>query len=336
MIVLMVIAVAGFRWNCDADFSGYIEMYNEVPPIGNLNSEIIKQLWGEPGYIVVSSIFKAINLDFYYLSLFCVFCSILIKVIISIRLSKQAALSICLYFCIHYLTIEFIQIRWAVASSLLILGFYTLYRNLLWTTLLVFLMAVSMHYFSSVFILVALFVKIENDKIFYFMMMVAITVSTQITQNSLNSSLALPGGVYVLERTARYLGEELSKLGLFSYAKLFLYPLIYLLFYVFGGYKNVFNRPKNRFLLKLSLACISLTFICSFMPLLHFRAVVLADFFSAILVINLAESRPRSTLSSIVVVFMVIIFSIWYIIDLNNNLKNGSIKEYQTWVSQII
>lgn len=335
-VSISIISLAGLRWNCDADFSGYIEMYNEVPSIMKIDFETIKQLWGEPGYIIVSSVFKTLGLEFYYLSFFCVFLSISLKTFVSAKLSRQASLTMCLYLCVHFLTIEFIQIRWAIASSVLIFGFYSQYKGFLWTALFCFLAAVSLHYFSAIFILVALLIRIRNDNIFYAILLIGTISGMQITQNALSSYNISSSGIYVLERTSRYLGEELSNLGLFSYFKLYFYLMIYGLFYSLDKRKEILSDSKNQFLMKLSMACIALTLLCSFMPLLHHRAVVLADFFSTILIINFADSTSKINLSRIVLLLVVLVFSVWYLLDLNNNFKAESIQEYQTWLKFII
>ena len=92
----------------------------------------MNQLYGEPGYLILNSLVKTLGGSFVLVSALCTATSISLKLFFFRKFCQFAALSLSLYLCIHFLTIEFIQIRWAVASSFLLLAFYLMHagRNL--------------------------------------------------------------------------------------------------------------------------------------------------------------------------------------------------------------
>ena len=100
---------AGLRWNSDVDYLGYLEIYTDTPNLSDFRAETIYDLYGEPAYLLLNSILKSVGVEFYFVTMICAFSSLALKSYVSAKMSKRASLGICLYLCIHFLTIEFIQ-----------------------------------------------------------------------------------------------------------------------------------------------------------------------------------------------------------------------------------
>ena len=144
-----MVLIVGLRWNSDADYEGYSDLYNDTPVLNQFNQESIAPLFGEAGYLFISAAFRTLGSGFFLLAFACALSSLFLKSAVVRNLSEQASLAMCLYLCLHFITIEFIQMRWAVAAGLLSLGFCFQYLQKYKAAVLCFVLAPAFHYYSN-------------------------------------------------------------------------------------------------------------------------------------------------------------------------------------------
>src|SRR5882762_2430282 len=328
-----IILIAGTRWYSDADYEPYAGMYDDNPVLSEFNQESITPLFGEAGYLFLSAIFKTLGSKFFLLAFACSVCSLLLKSTVVRKLSGQASLAMCLYLCLDFITIEFIQMRWAVATGLICLGFCFQYLQKHKAAVLCFALAPVFSYFSVLFWIVALLVMLRGYKRFYLLFIVSLLGALLLNIEYLQVFLISDSDFYVLTRLTRYASEPDSHIGLFSMAKLVMYPAIYAL--------CVMHRPSfpwktdglNLFLFKLSFVSLSLTLLVTFLPILHARATVIADFFSIIWILNAMENTLDWEARMVSVAFLASLFAAWYSVDLLTNVRSGYLSEYHTWLT---
>ena len=141
--------------------------------------------------------------------------------------------------------------------------------------------------------------------------------------------------LYVIKRAVRYLDEPSSQVGLFSYLRLLLYIGLFALAKCLERGTNVKELALDRFLRRVSHGSLALTLLVSFVPLMHFRAVVLADFFSILFVLNVLDRNLRFSFDRVAVATLCGLFSLWYYFDLANYVSADRIYTYQTWFGQL-
>ena len=335
IIVVFFVFFVGLRWKSDADYLPYLEMYSELPTLSGLSIDVISDLYGEPGYLSFTSLLKTLGFKFYLVSFFFAVSSILIKTYVSLKLSLQPYLTLCMYFCLHFITIEFIQIRWAVATSLLLLGLYFQYKRKLWKTVLLFLIASVFHYFSAIFFIVVLLIEIRSFRLFSALLLLMACGGILLQSSSFEAIAQSDSSLYAVQRMVRYLSEDISNLGIYSYLKLGMYlVLCYILRLVNPQCVKEGNR-RNRFLLKASFSSISLTLFCSFIPVLHHRATVVADFLSIILIINMLDSIKKTGIARIICYTLTGLLLAWYVMDVFISTRSGVITEYRSWLTVV-
>jgi hypothetical protein len=328
-----IILIAGSRWYSDVDYEPYADMYDDNPVLSEFNQESITPLYGEAGYLFLSAIFKTLGSRFFLLAFACSVCSLFLKSTVVRKLSGQASLAMCLYLCIHFITIEFIQLRWAVATALISLGFCFQYLQKYKTALLCFALPLAFSYFSVLFWIVAFLVTLKGYKRFYLLFLVSLLGALLLRIDYLRGFLVSDSDIYVLSRLTRYASDQLSHIGLFSIAKLVMYPAIYAL--------CVWYRPSypwktdrlNLFLFKLSFSAISVTLLVTFIPILHARATVIADFFSIVWVLNAMDKALDRETRFVSFGVLSALFAAWYSVDLLNNVRSGYLTEYHTWLT---
>lgn len=333
---LVIILISGLRWYSDVDYEPYVWMYDDNPLLSEFSRDSIRDLYGEPGYLLLSSIFKSLGASFFILAFACAAFSILLKSIVVLKLSEQASLAICLYFCIHFITIEFIQIRWAIATSLIILGFYCQYLQKNKTAFLCFALSLGVHYFSAFFLVVALLLNVNGYRRFYFLFFASLFFALFFQVDYLQNLIINDSDIYVIKRITRYAIDPESQVGFFSYVKLIMYPAIYSACVFFKPSYPWKTDKLNLFLFKISFISLAATFFVTFIPLLHFRATVIADFFSIILILNSIDKAFPNKFRILIFVIISFMYLIWYLIDVFNYINADRLYEYKTWLTASI
>jgi hypothetical protein len=330
-----IILIAGLRWYSDADYEGYADHYNDNPVISEFNQESISSLYGEAGYLFLSAIFRTLGSKFFLLAFACAFSSLFFKSTVVRNLSGQASLAMCLYLCLHFITIEFIQMRWAVAAGLLSLGFCFQYLQKYKSAVLCFALAPAFHYFSVTFWVVALFVALKGYKRFYLLFLVSLLGAVFLKIDYFRSFLINDSELDVLARLSVYADDPDYNIGLFSYAKVVMYPAIYAL--------CVWYRPSypwktdrlNLFLFKLSFVSLSVALLGSFLPIFLLRAAVIADFFSIIWILNSIDKALYRDARMVSFGALGAVFAAWYLIDLSHHIHAGYLHDYHTWLTPL-
>ena len=331
--VFAIILIAGLRWYSDVDYEPYSDMYDDNPMLSEFNRESITPLYGEAGYLFISAIFKTLGSRFFLLAFACSVCSLLLKSTVVRKLSGQASFAMCLYLCLHFITIEFIQMRWAVATALLSLGFCFQYLQKYKTAVLCFALAPAFSYFSFLFWIVALLVTLKGYKRFYLLFGASLLGALLLKIDYLRGFLVSDSDIYLLTRLTRYASDPDSHIGLFSLVKLGMYPAIYILCVRYNPSYSWKTDKLNLFLFKLSFISLSAALLMTFLPILHARATVIADFFSIVWVLNAMDKALNGEARSVSFGVLSALFGTWYLEDLLNNIESGYLSEYHTWLT---
>lgn len=335
LCTLAIIMIAGLRSFSDADYAAYADMYVENPSIHHFNLESITPLYGEAGYLFLSAIFKSLGAEFFLLAFACALTSLLLKSFVVLKLSRQPSLAICLYLCLHFITTEFIQMRWAVATALLALGFCYQYWQKYKAAALCFALAVVLQYFAAAFLIVALIVATKGYKRFYLLFVASFVGALFLKTDYFSVYLIGGSDIDVLQRAIAYANPDFQ-VGVLSYAKLIMYPAIYVF--------CVWRRPSyhwkadtlNLFLLKVSLVTLSLTAVGSFIPIFHLRASVIADLFSIMWILNAMDIALGSRYAvSVSLAGLSASFATWFLVDISNNVHSGLLQQYHTWMMSL-
>lgn len=328
------IVISGLRWESDVDHPEYAEMFAVTPDLANFNRDSIWDLHGEPGYLLASSILKSLGLSFFVLSAACAAFAVGAKAWVASQLSRSASLAFCLYLCIHFITIEFIQIRWAVASALIALAVYHQFHRRLFVVVVLLALAVGFHYFSAIFVLVCLLAEVRKESFFYFVIVSVSLFGLVLAMASPVIPLVFDSDIYIIKRTLRYLTDPISDVGLLSYAKLAMIPLAY--FVLAKRYPYVSADLVTNFMRRIAFASIAATLLVSFVPLMHFRAVVLADFFALLLLVRILDQRANQFERIAILSVFSVLYAIWYVIDIANYVAADRLYEYRTWLPPLI
>jgi hypothetical protein len=334
-MVMVAIVISGLRWRSDVDYAGYLEIYAGTPPLSRFSLSSIAGVYGEPGYLLLSSVFKSLGLDFFVLAFLSTLASLLLKSFVFFRLSPHASLAIGLYFALHFITIEFIQMRWAVATGFIALGFYMQYRGRNVAAALALAGAVVFHYFSLAFWIVALFLASKGYRRFQLLFAFSVIAAAFSLIDYVAPLLITESEWSLLRRLSGHVEAGLGTLGPFSYAKIFMYPSIYA--------ACVWTRPGfawredplNVFLHKAALTTLSVPLLLSFLPILHYRAFVVGDMFAILWVVNSMHVALSRGVRMIALAGLTVLFCTWHVMDVGNYIDANRLYPYRTWLTSL-
>lgn len=330
---VVTVAFCGLRWNADVDYEGYALLFAETPVLSNFTPDTVSELYGEPGYLFLSSLLRSAGLGFFTLTFLCAAFAVIAKALVIQRFVRSAGIVLFLYLCIHFITIEFIQMRWAVASALIALAFSFQYQRRLVPTLMCLGIAFSFHYFSIVFFVVAALLEIRREGHLYMLLLVFGALAAFAAWRGFEIPLGLEVDAYILQRAIRYVTDSLSTIGLMSYIKVLAYPLAYLA--LTAGRPALHIDPATGFLRRLSVVCVAFTLALSIVPVMHHRTVVLADLFSLMLLVRVIELRftPVERLTALAA--LSIPYASWFVLDISANFAANTLYEFSTWIPSL-
>lgn len=333
LTALLTIVISGFRWGSDVDHMDYARMFAETPSLENFNQDSIYEIHGEPGYLLLSSLVKSFGLDFVTLSLLCVIVSICLKIYVGSKFTSHASLAIVLYLCLHFVTIEFIQIRWAVASAIIIQAYYYQYQKRYKLSIVFLMLAFSFHYYSAIYIIVSLIVELKKDIYFNIVVLILVVLGLHLMVTDFIYLGTNQSDAYIMKRAFRYLNDPQSQLGIFSFIKLAMVPGVY--YFLKSRYPAIVQDETTEFLKRIAFSSIAITVLMSFVPLMHYRAAVVSDFFSLLLFARLVEMGMDRYDRIILVTSFLVLFTVWYLIDISYYIQADRLYEYRTWINQI-
>lgn len=333
-ISAIVALIIGLRFYADIDYPLYIEMWDDNPTLATFSLDAVSRLYGEPGYLFITAVFKSMGTGFPVLALICGVLGMALKAVAMGRMCRYAALAMCFYLAIHFLTNEFIQLRWSVATGALCLAFYYQYERRWWPMTACFALALAFHYFSIVFWFVALAVPyFRSHRTLFFGVVASLAFGVFLSADTIAPFLMNESEAYILARISRYAAEPASPLGAFSFLKLVMYAAIYgACIRAKPNYPWLEDR-LNSYLFRVSFICICLTLAMSSQPVLHYRATVMADIFAAMLVLNAIDIAFERRIRATAFAALVALFSAWYLLDLRNHIVGDVLFEYQTWLN---
>jgi hypothetical protein len=333
VISVVVALIIGLRFYSDIDYALYVEMWNDNPTLATFSADAIARLYGEPGYLFITAVFKSMDTGFPVLALVCGVLGMALKAVAIARMCRYAALAMCSYLAIHFLTNEFIQLRWAVATGALCLAFYYQYRRQWWRMVACFALALAFHYFSAVFWFVALAVPyFRSHRALFLCFVGSLLFGVFLSADTIAPFLMNDSQIYILARLSRYAGDPANPLGAFSFLKLVMYPAIYALCIRARPSFPWLEDSMHSFLFRVAFLCICLTLAMSSQPVLHYRATVMADIFSIMLVLNAIDIAFERRVRIAAFSALVGLFAAWYLLDLRNHIAGDVLFEYRTWV----
>lgn len=329
-IFIFMIIFVGLRYFSDVDYEPYYELFDTTPSLFNLNLHELSVLYGEPGYLLVSALFKSFGLGFVSVALFSVILAVYLKLKILSAITGQYILAFTLYLAIHFVTIEFIQLRWAVASGFIVAALYNILKGNKKFALIMLILATSFHYFSLIFLPMFIFRKLSArtvNAIFITSFLAAMFYKFV----GFSFIYIADTNIYIIKRFLRYLNDPESSVGIFSFSRLILY---YVTFVLIRKFVRRDADEQYYDLDKMSLLLLSISLFLSFIPLMYFRAVNIADLFCiATILYQFEKNKNGYTLLYLVV--LVVLFCTWNILDVQNNYNAGYIFEYKNWLETI-
>lgn len=334
--VVSVSLLVGLRWYAEVDFRGYVEMFEQTPLLDAFTPEAIAPLYGEPGYLFLSSIFKTLGLGFPLLVLLCALLSIALKATVVRGMAHNAGLALCLYLCFHFVTIEFIQMRWAVATSLIALAFYYQYMGRIWIALVMMLLATGFHYFSALYFVVMILVAGRGHRRYYALLVLSALFPLVLDPSVFERFISEGSEIYVVKRIVRYLLDPQSQVGLFSYAKMLMYPVVIAFFHTLMP-RDVWKKDRLLdFLFKLAFITLAISLASTVVPIFHYRAVVVADFFALMLLLHAARIALPHTARVAFCSGLGILAALWYSLDVMNYINADRLYEFRTWLYAVV
>lgn len=325
LIIFMpfVIYVAGFRYDSDTDYIPYVEIFNSLPLLFDFTLEVASETYGEGGFLLLNSLIKTLGMPFFVVTLLAASFSISAKAYFAFKYSSSAFIVLSLYFCLHFVTVEFSQIRWSIATGFILLGYDAFIKGKATAAAILFLTAISFHYSAMMAVLIMMGLLISSRRFWFCVFFVSLILALVFKKYPLQIFLNFGVDLYVFERLQRYLNDPQSNVGFFSILKVSLYPLSYLILGRFApsSGSGFSISPSHVLLERLSLIYMSAALMLSFVPIFFLRLAPLVDFLSILVLVSYVDRIPVRIVRIYLKLICTVLFGVWYFVSLSNSLQ---------------
>ena len=317
-----VIFIAGFRYYSDTDYIPYVEIFNSLPVLYDFTMEVAKETYGEIGFLLLNSLIKTLEMPFFVVTVLAAFFSISAKAYFSFKYSSSAFIVLALYFCLHFITTEFSELRWSIATGFILLGYNSFLKKNITTAIVFFVAAVSFHYSAMIAVFVLLGLMVASNRFWLCVFFASLVVAIIFKSYPFQVYLDLGVDLYVLERLQRYLNDPSSNVGFFSILKVSLYPLAYCVLgrFISKSGPDVAMHFSHELLERLSLIYISTALVFSFVPIFFLRLAPLVDYLSILVLVSYIDRVSSHVVRVYLKLGCTIFFGAWYYIALSKSL----------------
>lgn len=327
-LVYYVTVISGFRQHSDVDYIGYVNIFSEVPVVADFTLSAVKNIYGEVGFLFLNSLVKSLGGDFYIVTFTAALISIFGKAYFASKLCKNSAFLLSAYLCFHFITTEFIELRWSIASTFCIISMYFYYfKNSFNLGFVFFALAVLFHYFSLVVIIIFLVSKFPTR------FLIAVAVASFVISFFYSGRFTGLGvetpydQFYLMRRLFRYLNDPESKIGYFSFLRLGGYIFLILV--------ALYIKPSGAYLsyglIKLALSCLTVSIVFTIVPILYYRSMIFTDLIClAVLLLLVSSFSPALRLCGLMTLSIPLMF--WCYFDYVNTSSSGKILPYTSWI----
>nr|WP_297383173.1 EpsG family protein [uncultured Roseateles sp.] len=313
-VVLGCIAFAGFRYETDFDFSSYLLIFEDIPPLTRGWEVFVKatdDLYLEPSFAVMVALTKVVIPDLWIFLLMAA-ASLLLYYRSFCRVTTYPALAFLIYLGDGFYLREFTQIRFGLAVSLGLASLVALYEGRIWTQRRFIAIACLFHFTAVMLVVTQLWVKVVRTRT------IVVVISTLLFALALagvfdNLIEGLAGINLAPQRILDHLDSEDAE----SVSTLTLAASYVLLMWM-----THVIRSDERDFFWVSIYALSFAFLCLFSGFDLMRRVSFLFSVALYVVASQAMVRRRMDFVVAVVLFSVMLFS----------ARLNILSDYQSWL----
>lgn len=318
----------GLRGNIDVDYQGYLEAYVNMSEVFDFQE--VRLQYGELLYNIISGVFRSFGLQYAWLVFFITALSICTKSYLVIKLSKSSLTALSVYLCIAFIETEMITVRWAIATSLLMLSIHFLYSKRRYLSFIMFICALGFHSFVFIYALAAPLLFIKSSKFYIIAVLSALIVGAYLPMASIyDSVMLLQVDAYSLQKIQSYTSQDMNPIGIFSALKVAFLLTICLIARTFGKRVNWLADESVRNIFRPAFLFLAISLLLYKYKVFYYRAAVLVDFYLILLAVNSVHLAFRANHRAAIYSFLIAMFIVWSLFDINNHFMSGYIKYYE-------
>ncbi|MEQ3511910.1 EpsG family protein [Pseudoalteromonas sp. BZB3] len=333
LVTLVSISFFGLRWHSGADYAGYLMIYEYIPTLSSFSLSAVKDIHGELGFLFFSSFVKSLGTaDYFYMFILSVI-SISLKSHFFFKESPLPVLSFSIYLLFLGMTFEFVQIRYALSITFIMLSISSLVKGDRYKSFLLFCLGVAFHYFSVIFVVMYFYRRIKVSLVaLYFMSLFTFLVISN-----------LGGALFLFDLIPSFVSETILGRRVMGYIdtdehysqSVAMTSFLFLRVFLFAGiilfFHKRFNLENDKFhdFFRICMLFLFIFSFLSFNSIMFSRAVALVEILNFLLIAFCIEKSKK-------VIDRFLILSVFFVFSCLSFLKaldSENIYSYQTWLS---
>lgn len=245
ILFILLVSIAGFRYNIGGDTIGYAAKFDQYPLLKNFTSADISDINErfQPGWVLLASICRTIVDNFLLLQ----FIQVLIVNIILFRFFKKNSLNyiscVVIYYCIFYITWNTEILRGSMACVMGLL-FYEALENKKYAIAVICGLASYLFHVSGIMVLFILLIsQLRPSKKGNYIFLIICLIGSQLWAILPNNTAVYLNSLFGEANVDPYFNqEEMHSLNIFGmtlfYAKYLLLPILVIMFHERNEHKT--------------------------------------------------------------------------------------------------
>lgn len=331
LVCFTVVFISGLRYFSDTDYLAYYDIFASLPKLNNLTVSDVQNTYGEVGYLFLNVFVKTLNFEFFVVTIVSAFISIFGKLLFINKFCYSTPLVLTCYLAMHFVTTEFSELRWSVATGFSFIAFCCFFYRKYYYVVVFFGLAVLFHY-SAILLLAALFLSRVSTRCVFSLFAFSFVMSVFYKLFDFSVSLDFNSSFYALARLQRYLNDPDSNVGIISLGKLIFYvATLSSISLVSRGRKY---DDISVFLYKVALCTASIGLFLSIAPVFFLRLAPVFDLVFLTLIFREIAFLKIKTNRLFFTTILIFLFSLWQLIALPRSLsvplEQGGLGIYQS------
>ncbi|MGF1825812.1 EpsG family protein [Vibrio splendidus] len=311
IFLLLAVFICGGRYEVDPDYLAYYDIYQLVPRIQDYDFSLVlyDSIYGEKGFLFLLTMIKTFGGTFYTAIFIIALLTYAIAMYSCNKVRDYPSFSFLIYIFSTTAIFNFIQIRFGLALSLLMLSYIFIRDGKKVSCTIAMIAAISMHTYVLTAIPVYIFYKIKKDLNVVVLLFASLVIFLLFT--SLNELLLNKLNTLSLSRANNYLNQDKYQLVLSFFSPVFLKSLLVtvLITFVLKLYKE--DDVEYKYYMIIYFFCS----LMAFSPIFYGRYAAMVDVFFAMGVSVWVRYVNGYYWKRLVLIGFIFVYSLFYLVD---------------------
>lgn len=159
---IILFILTAIRYGIGPDYFSYMNYYKNATP-SNIYDALTSDVYFEKGYMIMSSIFKNLHLDFTHLIFFITMLIFILYWLVINKYSKNKILSLFIFYTLYYQVYVLNLLRQGIAMSIFFIAYFKFLKNRKYMKYIIYIFISSLFHKATLITLILVIVRMKDN-----------------------------------------------------------------------------------------------------------------------------------------------------------------------------